>query len=512
MTPGEIRAAAEADLEAFIALVAPYLELGDEHRSLIQWWTSSQRKNNVLVLLPRGHLKSRLVALKTAWEITRDPTETILYVSATIDLAKKQVNLVKQILTSEVYRRYWPEMVSAEPGFRELWTDEEIAVDHPMRKAAGVRDPTLKAAGLRKNITGFHATKMKLDDIVVPGNAYTEDGRTRVRNAVSQFASILEPDASIDAVGTRYHPKDQYSTFLSQSYEVYDEEGQLVEEVYLWDSYTRVVEVGGVFLWPRKRRESDGKYFGFDATVLAKIRASYEDREQFYAQYYNDPNNPGLARIDRSKFQYYDRARLVEEDGRWYIGDEPLAVYAGMDLAYSLTKKADFSALVVIGITPRNHIYIMDIVRFKTDRIGRYFDSVRNAYEKWGFRKIRIEATAAQKVIVRDLKENYIVPNGMALSVDEYSPTRHTGTKDERISATLEPKYDNMQVWHYKGGEIAMLEDELVMTRPPHDDIKDGLTAAIDIAVPPRSARARSSTPKQRVTFNTRFGGVQYRK
>jgi hypothetical protein len=183
-----------------------------------------------------------------------------------------------------------------------------------------------------------------------------------------------------------------------------------------------------------------------------------------------------------------------------------------MDLAYSLTKKADFSTLVVIGVTPRNHIYVMDIVRFKTDRIGRYFESVRNAYEKWGFRKIRIEATAAQKVIVRDLKENYIVPNGMSLSVDEYSPTRHAGTKDERMSATLEPKYDNMQVWHYKGGETAMLEDELVMTRAPHDDIKDGLTAAIDIAVPPRSARSRSSAPKQRVTFNTRFGGVQYRK
>jgi hypothetical protein len=513
MTPQEIREAAEADLEVFIALVAPYLELGDVHKELIRWWTSAERKKDVLILLPRGHLKSRLMALKVVWEITRDPTVTILYVSATIALAKKQLALIKQVMESAIYQKYWPNMIAPDEGKRTLWTAEEIAVDHPQRKAEGVRDPTVKAAGLKTNITGFHATKVKFDDVVVPGNAYTEDGREMVRACVSQIASIQEPDSETDCVGTRYHGADLYDTFLKQKYEVFNEEtGEVVEEHFLWDSFLRVVETDGVFLWPRKRRDSDGKYFGFNAQTLAVIKAKYEDRTQFFAQYYNNPNDPGNARIDRAKFQYYDRGKVKEIDGRWWIGGQPLNVYAGIDFAYSLSRKADFTTLAVIGVTPEMQYYVLDLVRFKTQRIKEYFDVIRNAYDKWGFKKLRAEVTVAQKVIVRDLKENYIVPYGMSLVVDEFTPTRHMGSKEERIAATLEPKYDNMQVWHYKGGETAALEDELVMAKPPHDDLKDALTAAIDIAIPPRSMRARSLNPDSRkVVYNKRFGGVAFR-
>jgi hypothetical protein len=116
--------------------------------------------------------------------------------------------------------------------------------------------------------------------------------------------------------------------------------------------------------------------------------------------------------------------------------------------------------------------------------------------------------TAAQQAIVRDLKDNYIAANGLPLTVDEYRPLRSEGSKEERVAATLEPKYDNQQVWHFKGGEIAALEDELMMARPPHDDIKDALTAAIDIAVPPRKNRM-NATRQSNVAFNSRFGGVQ---
>lgn len=512
MTPNEIREAAEADLEVFIALVAPYLQLGDVHRELIRWWTSAERKKDRLILLPRGHLKSRLMALKTAWEITREPDVTILYVSATIALAKKQLALVKQIMESKTYQKYWSEMISPDEGKRELWTAEEIAVDHPKRKAEGVRDPTLKAAGLKTNITGFHATKIKFDDVVVPTNAYTEDGREMVKACVSQIASIQEPESETDCVGTRYHGQDLYATFLQQRYEVFnDETGEVIEEHYLWDSFLRVVETDGIFLWPRARRDTDGKYFGFNAQVLATIKAKYEDRTQFYAQYYNNPNDPGNARIDRAKFQYYDRSRLKELDGRWWIGDQPLAITAGIDFAYSLARKADYTTLAVVGLTPNMQYYILDLVRFKTDRIKEYFEVIRTAYERWGFRKLRAEITAAQKVIVRDLKENYIVPQGMNLAVDEFTPTRHMGSKEERVAATLEPKYDNMQVWHYKDGVTNALEDELVDAKPAHDDIKDALTAAIDIATPPRSVRARSLAPQQKVVYSSRFGGVAFR-
>lgn len=509
LTHDEIREAAEEDLLVFIKLLAPHLALAPAHVELINWWQSSARKQNRLVLMPRGHLKSKLVAYKTAWEITRDPTSTVLYVSATSALAEKQLHLIKRVLTSPTYRKYWPDMVHPDEGKRERWTSEEISVDHPMRAKEGIRDPTVKAAGLTTNITGFHATNVKLDDIVVPKNAYTQDGREKVAGLVSLLASIKEPESTMDCVGTRYHDKDQYDVFLKQVYQVYNDDGEIVSEEHLWDSYMRVVEVDGVFLWPRTRRE-DGKLFGFDANVLSKIKAEYEDKTQFYAQYYNNPNDPGLVRIGPEKFQYYDRKFLESRNDRWWVNDRPLNVFAGVDFAYSLARKADFTSIAVVGIDHEHNIYVLDILRFKSDRISEYFDAILQLYRKWGFRKIRCEVTSAQKVIVRDLKENYIAPANLNLIVDEYSPTRHIGSKEERIAATLEPKYDNQKIWHYKGGEIAALEDELTMLRPPHDDIKDALTSAIDIAVAPMRPRGDKQKTSS-VIFNSRFGGVSYR-
>lgn len=507
LTQEEIRQAAEADLEVFITLVAPHLVLGEAHRELIRWWTSSARKDNVLVLLPRAHLKSKLMAYKTAWELTRDPTDTVLYVSATIALAEKQLHLIKLVLDGKIYRKYWPEMTHVDEGKREKWTATEIAVDHPRRAAEGIRDPSVKAAGLKTNITGFHATRIKLDDVVVPANAYTEEGRTTVSNAISQIASIREPGSNMDCAGTRYHPNDQYKMFLEQSHKIYDEAtGEEIGEEMSWDSYMRVVEQDGEFLWPRQRRD-DGKHFGFNVNELAKIKAAYTDRSQFYAQYYNNPNDPDTMKIDRAKFQYYDRSKLQKMDGKWTMHGQPLNVFAGLDFAFSLSKKADMTALVVIGIDPDHRYYILEIKRFRSNRIADYFKAILETHQRWDYRKIRAEVTSAQKVIVRDLKDSYIVPQGLNLMVDEYSPNRNDGRKEERINATLEPKYDNLQVWHYQGGEIADLEEELVLLNPAHDDIKDALTAAFDIAVAPRAFRSAERN-QSKVVYNVRFGGV----
>lgn len=508
LTYEEIKEHAEADLLVFIRLLAPHLLLGDCHVELINWWQSGARKRNCLVLLPRGHLKSKLIAYKTAWELTKDPTSTILYISATSDLAEQQLGLVKNILTSKTYMKYWPEMIHPEEGKREKWTNSEIVVDHPLRKKEGIRDPSIKTAGLTTNITGFHATNVKLDDVVVPGNAYTEDGRQKVANMVSQIASIKEPEAITDCVGTRYHGKDLYETFLNQSYKLYDDSDEIVSEEFVWDSYIKVVEEDGAFLWPRSRR-ADGKAFGFNLNVLSQIKAEYEDKTQFFAQYYNNPNDPSLTRISADKFQYYERKFIREEGGRWWFKDKPLNIYAGMDFAFSLKKKADYTSLAVVGVDSDNNYYVLDIYRLKTDRISDYFDTILRAYRKWGFKKIRCEVVAAQQVIVRDLKENYIKPHGLSLIVDEYRPSRHEGNKEERTAATLEPKYDNRQMWHYKGGEMSALEEELSMAKPPHDDIKDALTAAIDICVAPRGVRV-SNNNRGNVIFSSRFGGVSY--
>ena len=503
-----IKQTAEQDLLAFIKLVAPHLLTGAIHEEMIQWWTRSEAKQNQLVLLPRGHMKSKLAALRTAWWITKHPETTILYVSATADLAEKQLYAIKHIIDSPIYKRYWPEMIDKEECKRERWAVAEIAVDHPQRKEEGIRDATCKAVGLTSNTTGFHADVVVLDDIVVPSNAYTEEGRDKVAAAYSQLASIENPGAFEWVVGTRYHPKDIYDTMVNMKETVYTPDGDVESEEEVYELFQRVVETDGEFLWPKKTR-TDGKAFGFDERELARIRAKYVDYTQFFAQYYNNPNSPETARIGVEHFQYYDRSTLNNKEGDWYINDRRLNVYASIDFAFSLRKQADYSAVVTIGVDYNGNFYVLDIDRFKTDKIVDYYSHILKAWQKWGFRKLRAEVTVAQQTIVKELKDSYLKPNGISLSIDEFRPTRSLGAKEERVGAVLEPKYHNLQMWHYKGGNCQTLEEELVMSHPPHDDCKDALANAIDLAVIPKRRGAAFNLGKNIVT-HSRFGGVAY--
>lgn len=503
-----IRAAAEQDLETFIKLVAPHRMIGAVHEEIISWWAREEAKTHQLLLLPRAHQKSSLIAYRVAWYITQNPEVTILYISATANLAEKQLKAIKDILTCSKYREYWPEMIHLEEGKREKWSAGEISIDHPKRKAEGVRDPTVFTAGLTTGITGLHCDVAVLDDVVVKENAYTEDGRTKVSDQYSLLSSIENPDALEWVVGTRYHPKDLYSRLMEMEEEIYDDEGIEIGTNPVYEVKEYVVEDAGdgtgEFIWPRQRR-ADGKWFGFDIKVLSKKRAQYLDKTQYRSQYYNDPNDPEGNGIDSSSFQYYDRKHVTQEIGYWYYKNNRLNVYASVDFAFSLSKKSDYTAIVVIGIDKLNNVYVLDIDRFKTDRISEYFNHILRLYNKWGFRRIRAEVTVGQKAIVKELKERYIKEQGIALTVDEYRPSRYEGAKEERIQATLEPRYDNGAIWHYKGGMCQILEEELILAHPPHDDVKDALASVVDIAVAP--TRARRSTANSNVVQFNRFGG-----
>src|SRR5690606_9703821 len=114
------------------------------------------------------------------------------------------------------------------------------------------------------------------------------------------------------------------------------------------------------FLWPRARR-ADGKAFGFDMNILSRIKAEYEDKAQFYAQYYNNPNDPSTARISRDKFQYYDRKFVKATENGWEINGKKLNIFAGLDFAFSRSKRADSTCLVVVGVDSDHNYYVLDI-------------------------------------------------------------------------------------------------------------------------------------------------------
>jgi phage terminase large subunit-like protein len=456
-------------------------------------------------------MKSALVAYRVAWELTRDPALRILFISSTSNLATKQLKFIKDILTNDTYRLFWPEMVNPEEAQREKWTEREISVDHPMRKEESIREPSIFTAGLTTNVVGLHCDIAVLDDVVVQANAYTEDGREKVKEQYGYLSSVEGTNAREWVVGTRYHPKDLYQDLMGMELPQFDKEGNELEPISMYEKMEEQVEsLGdgtGEFLWPKQQR-SDGKWFGFDQEILAKKRAQYMNKTHFRAQYYNDPHDVDSSVFKRDVFQYYEPHFLIRKSGNWHFKGERLNVFASIDFAFTTGKKSDYTAIVVIGVDGRQNYYILEIDRFKTQQPSEQFKRLIKLFEKWGFRKVRCEVTGAQKALVTDLKESYIRPLGLSLSVDEFLPNKYMGAKEERIMAALEPKYANSQMWHYPGGNCQVLEEELLFSNSAHDDVKDALASAVDFAIQPFNIFRQMKDAMPTLNFHSKFGGI----
>lgn len=520
MDAKELRLHAEQDFWFFLQLMNPGYKYSDVHQEFANTLQASFEENvDCLGLLPRGHLKSHILANFAVWLITRDPTESIVYTAYSADFAEKQVFAMKQILASDRYAHLWPENIQGgkkgQRYCRTLWRSHEIMLDNPKLKEMNSREPSVSVGQLNSPKTGYHPTVLMFDDIVVidrSGNypsAHKIEGRKQVREVVASLNNTLPASGRRFAVGTRYHPDDQYGRWIEERVKEYAVntagEEVAIGEKKVWTVFRREVEEDGVFLWPA-RKDDLGRIHGFTKQILEGRRVAELDAagnlEQYWAQYYNRVNSVDLNRLDRSTFQYYERQQLVQvKDGRqprWAIAvDEDvhynLSLYAAIDLAYSVATKADYSAIAVIGIDPLGNIYVLDVVRYKTEDFQVHADKLVEQVNRWGFNRVRIEANGPQKANPARLQR---LINDMGHHVI-FTPFTDQTPKQERLASILEPKYQLHKVFHCKSLPLMTeLEDQLEQLKPKHDDLKDALATAIEVARPP----ARTSTRRRAKT------------
>ncbi len=516
----------EGSLKRFARYINPHYLYGEIHDEVFDWFQQSESDDpqvreaaqNQLLLLPRGHLKSHCIAVYAAWKITREPWTTIVYLTAGEDLATLQISAIKSMLTCPQYRLLWPEMLAEKESERDKWSTWAFNVDHPERKARGVRDYTIILKTVGASGTGLHCDVLLMDDVVVPQNAYTASGRSDVERAVGDFASIKNTGAITKAVGTRYDEKDIYGQNINAMVPIHDEEtGEQIGEYKLWQIFERPVEDQGDhmgnFLWPRVRCPKTGRWEGWDSKELLKKKTEYAIRglvAQFYAQYYNEPNKAGEEIV--SEFRYYNRKLLKRSGDKWYLGDKELHVVAGMDLAWSddtgTKSRADWSAIVVAGMDADGYIYVLDATRFRTMKYSVYYKNIAKMFDIWRFKSIFIESDGAGKVIIEEIK-NMVRQNNLSVHVAGKAQSRKLNAKAEEHAAVLEPRYSSGTILHYKGGIIADLEEEVKTIRPKFDDLKDALTKAAKNLKKPGKGRSNviQFQPAKAEKIASRFGG-----
>lgn len=510
----------ELDLWAFAQYINPHYCYGEIHEEVFRWLSDPSASDHQLLLMPRAHLKSHCIAVWCVWQITRDPTSTIVYLSAGEDLATVQVSAIKTMFTCERYRAIWPEMLHKEEGKRDKWAAWGFNVDHPKRKEFGIRDLTIIVKTVKGNATGLHCSHLVFDDVVVPNNAYTETGRKEVKASVSQFASIKNPGADTKCVGTRYHPVDIYHDFKESKVQIWDKdfygegEGAFDGERDLWEIKEFIAEsardMTGDYLWPRTVSAYDGKPYGFNAEALAIIQAQYfglGENAQFWAQYYNDPNDPSSEKVSRDSFNFFNMKNVEFKDGNYYYDGKKLALTAAMDVAWTTNKSSDYTEIAVVGVDYENNIYVLALDRFKTQDYTTYYDHILGLYNQWGFRKLHIETNAGGHLVANEMKR-LLRSNGAALVIEGKASVGHEGKKEEKHNAVLIPRVKNGSVFFSKGGLTPVAIEEIVLERPPHDDLKDVLTAAIANSLAPARPRYTDTTSNV-IRFNRRFGGRQ---
>ena len=516
----EARKLCEDDLYVFAQMMYPDRYYGDVHKEFFRFLMDEDHQF-CLGLIPRDHQKSHCVAVYCAWKITKKPWWTIVYVSANPSLAREQLGVIEGILHSPQHRALWPEMLNYvrdrdgewKHKPTSTWTQDVIKVDHLDRASKQVRDPTVRATSVKSTNTGFHCNEVVFDDLVTDENYSSEAEKQDVIKCYKNFMKILTTGSYCKAVGTRYGEDDLYALMMQLKIPVYDEDDEEIGDTPMWRVFNRVVEDSpyrtgdGNFLWPRMTMPN-GDVFGFDKRELAIKKANLTvdgELSSFMAQYYNDPNDASLQRISQENFQYLEPKHLKKEGDSWYYSGKQLRLMAAMDLAFSnlKQKKRDWTAISVVGMCHDGFLYVLDLERFKTDKMEEYYNKVIDLYVKWGFRTLVVETNNGGGLVAGHIKD-MVRREGGVLEV-KGKPAPNDSSKFERILQILEPRYRNNEVYHNKIGYIRILEEELKQPRPRNDDLKDAVALAVSELKPPlgKSIKQAAKSLTERLS---RFG------
>lgn len=513
----------EEDLWLYARFVLPQYSFGDVHRDTFRLIGSPDRHKempNILALIPRDHLKSVMVAVYSTWRVAKNPAYTMLYITANEDLGRLQMSFIQNIFQSKEFRTVWPDHFVPQMGRRDKWTGLAINTDHPLRLQRNIRDETIAVKTVKADKTGRHPDEIIYDDLVVPNNAYTEIGRSEVRKGASEAVSLAKSNALMTAVGTVYHPKDQYSVWKDATYQDYTDDGVLVGEKNLWYVIEHQVEDQGDgtgnYLWPRVWNPELKEWFGWDIRAISKKKAEYisnGESTQFYAQYYMEANDPSSHLLKYEAFNYWESKFLLWKNGHWEYNDKLLTISLFMDVATTdaanrNAKKADFSALAVMGIDTEGFYYVLQLEQFQTDQRSIYYEKVIDMWKRWGFKRVYIEQEGAGRIIAEAFKEQ-LRRDGYSLIVEGKSAPRGISKAERHASITI-PRYEQGIVLHPKGGWTLELEEQLVKERPAHDDLKDVVTMGIETLKQPYKSTWFSSVSNNStnvIAANNRFGG-----
>jgi predicted phage terminase large subunit-like protein len=392
----------------------------------------------LIITVPPRHLKSIIASVALpAWYLGHNPSERVVCVSYSAELAKTHANDFRRVVTDPTYQAVFPKMRLA----RE--TDSEIHTTLRGRRYA---------TSIQGTLTGRGGNLFIIDDPLKPADAVSEVTRERV---IEWYRSTLvtRPDdkqiARIMVVMQRIHVDDLVGYLLE------NESGFEVLNLPSIAQSTATYDLGGGR--SHTREKGDILHPAHEpADVLRDIKKSMGSM-LFSAQYQQSPEPPGGKIIKRKMLRYYSAVVRQPND----------RIVLSWDIALSEKEAADYSACVVL-LNRGDLYYVLEVIRgkFPFDKLKEKIIEVKDRY---GAAALVIEEGGISYGLIQALCEQH-------RNVVDYKPK---GDKLERLIA---------QIDLFEGGSVLLpkeapwLEEfvsELLSFPGRHDDQVDALSQGL---------------------------------
>lgn len=418
------------------------------------------------IAAPRGTAKSTTTSLiYPLWRAAFKRSDEDLFIVIISESQAQSINFLSRIKFhlnhSEKFRSLFGDM-SAQTAKR--WTNTDIVLSNGTR---------IVAVGTGQRVRGFiegdtRPNLIIVDDFESELNAFTVEARVKNRRWMTEAViPSLSDDGKIVMIGT----------VISEDCFLY-----WVKDSSAWNVlWYAIVYDDGTPIWPER----------FPKERIAQIEEEYRsvgNINGFYQEYMNIAQSPDNApfKPEWLKLHHYDYKRI---DGQnclvRTVGEEekiiPIELYGGVDPASSLSMRADFFVVIMIGIDAEGNHYIVDCFR---ERISpeKQPQKIIDMYKKYRPRRIKIETVGYQEALRTAVRE-------IMRQDDLYIPGLEKGVKprnrkSERL-LSLVPLFAKGR-FYFRPEDLDCQKEFMSYPKGKHDDVMDATWTALDGARPCR--------------------------
>jgi predicted phage terminase large subunit-like protein len=400
---------------------------------------STGEVKRLIITVPPRHLKSIIASVALpAWYLGHNPSERVVCVSYSAELAKTHANDFRRVVADPVYRAVFPNMIVSRD------TDGEIQTTLRGRRYA---------TSIGGTLTGRGGNLIIIDDPLKPSDAVSDVNRQRVIDWYGNTLSTRADDkqtARTVVVMQRIHVEDLVGHLLETEagYEVLNlpAVAQSTTTYDLGNGRTHIREQGDL-LHPAHE----------PAEVLRDLKKSMGNM-LFSAQYQQAPEPAGGKIIKRKMLRSYSEVERQSND----------RIVLSWDIALSEKEAADYSACVVL-LNRGDLYYVLEVIRgkFPFDKLKDKIIEVKERYGKAA--SLVIEDGGISYGLIQALRQKNV-------NVVDYKPK---GDKQERLIS---------QIDLFEGGSVLLPKDapwldefvsELLSFPGRHDDQVDALTQGL---------------------------------